>query len=73
MNRYLKILYSLNIILYSFLILPKSICAAPILAIDNTDVNIGTIREGDHKEVKYTFHIKNKGDEPLKIKYVKPG
>ena len=47
--------------------------AAPMIAVDSPNVNLGVIMEGKVSSVKYTFKIKNTGDSVLRILSVKPG
>jgi hypothetical protein len=47
--------------------------AAPHIEVDSADFDAGTITEGSKEKVTHTFKLKNVGDEPVKIKSVKPG
>lgn len=47
--------------------------AAPMIAVDTPDVNVGVFVEGQAVSVKHTFLIKNTGDSVLVIQNVRPG
>lgn len=47
--------------------------AGPILTIDKTEFDAGSIREGEKSFIMYEFKFKNTGDAPLKIEKVNPG
>ena len=68
-----KILHGLLIFIICSMILPSLVFAAPIIQCDTPNVNIGSIREGEIKQIRHIFRIKNTGDEPLIINRVKPG
>ncbi len=73
MKKKYKALIHIFTTLLSFSVLPALISAGPIIKVDSTTVNIGTIRKEDNKIIKHEYIIKNTGDETLKITRVKPG
>lgn len=65
-NRFLSLLLGL-------ILLPVSAFAGPEITVDNKDHDFGTVREGEVKEFKHIFKIKNTGDSVLEITKIRPG
>ncbi len=55
----------------SILSMQLAVTAAPMISVDSTDVDAGTVYEGAGKSVRHTFTIKNTGDEPLIIQKIR--
>ncbi len=53
--------------------LPASISAAPQIAVDSADFDVGVIKEGYSTSIRHSFLVTNPGDSLLLIEEVRPG
>jgi len=58
-------------VLISVLYLAESSFSAPIIQVDSTTYDFGSVKEGQHKSITFTIPVKNVGDEVLEIKDVR--
>lgn len=68
-----KVCSSLPLIASLVLALTGTVLAAPEIEVDSANFDIGAIKEGTKDKVTHVFKLKNVGDEPVRIKSVKPG
>jgi hypothetical protein len=47
--------------------------AGPKVSVSSKEYNADTVMQGKLEYVRHTFKLKNTGDEPLRIKRVRPG
>ena len=56
-----------------FLAVAQPSMAGPKVSVSSKEYNADTVMQGKLEYVRHTFKLKNTGDEPLRIKRVRPG
>lgn len=47
--------------------------AAPVIQVDSADFDYGRVMKGSTRSISHVFKVRNSGDEPLRIRRVRPG